>query len=171
MINRGRPKGLTSIYLKRNPEVWLSNEEWQKKHPRGKIATREKKLAYDRAFYKKWYATGKRKNIELNKQQAKERKFKQKIKILTAYSNGKIKCSCCGETEIKFLTLDHLNGNGSEHRAKFGGSSGVYVHLIKNNFPDKQHYRVLCFNCNTTNGQYGECPHEEARRKAMAMFI
>ena len=25
-------------------------------------------------------------------------------------------CSCCGETEPAFLTIDHVNNDGAEHR-------------------------------------------------------
>jgi hypothetical protein len=30
--------------------------------------------------------------------------------------NGILKCVCCGETERDFLTLDHINGGGGQHR-------------------------------------------------------
>lgn len=31
------------------------------------------------------------------------------------------KCSCCGETEVCFLTIEHLENDGMAHRKKFNG--------------------------------------------------
>jgi hypothetical protein len=70
------------------------------------------------------------------------------------------KCVCCGETEIVFLTVDHIEGGGNDHRRQLGGSSqNLYRWLIKKGFPDG--FQVLCFNCNQgkhVNG--GVCPHQ-----------
>lgn len=68
------------------------------------------------------------------------------------------KCTCCGETEPKFLTIDHINNDGHKHRHKLG--SRIYWDIIKNNFPSD--LQILCFNCNCAKGIYGICPHEEA---------
>lgn len=70
-------------------------------------------------------------------------------------------CSCCGEANPKFLTIDHINDDGAEHRREIGrGSRNFYAWLVKNSFPTG--FRTLCFNCNAGrhwNG--GICPHEE----------
>ena len=71
------------------------------------------------------------------------------------------KCACCGETEIIFLTIDHVNGKGAEHRRENGIHAGAstYRFVINNNFPKE--FQVLCWNCNT--GRYingGVCPHK-----------
>lgn len=72
-------------------------------------------------------------------------------------------CTCCGETEESFLSIDHVNGSGNEHRRQIknqGGSSNFYVWLKKNKFPTA--FQVLCMNCNhgrMRNG--GVCPHQQ----------
>ena len=71
-------------------------------------------------------------------------------------------CACCGETEKLFLTIDHVNNNGSEQRKNGDysrSSAAFYRWLRKNKFPDG--YQVLCMNCNFGkhhNG--GTCPHK-----------
>lgn len=67
-------------------------------------------------------------------------------------------CVCCGETEWKFLTLDHPNGDGQQDRAKYRNLTGqIYGWVIKNGFPPE--YRLLCMNCNWVR-RYDLCPHE-----------
>jgi hypothetical protein len=68
-------------------------------------------------------------------------------------------CACCGETEIKFLAIDHLNGGGVAHRRKLGGGGQAIYRWIRNNsYPEG--FQVLCHNCNTAKGLYGICPHQ-----------
>jgi hypothetical protein len=71
------------------------------------------------------------------------------------------KCSCCGEFEYKFLSIDHINGKGNQHRLEVGGNkkSPILRWLIKNNFPKE--FQILCHNCNMAKGCYGVCPHKE----------
>lgn len=70
-------------------------------------------------------------------------------------------CACCGESELEFLSLDHINGNGAEERGK--GISGIQIleRLRRLGWPEeaKKEYRLLCYNCNFTIGHYGYCPH------------
>ena len=68
------------------------------------------------------------------------------------------KCACCGETQEEFLTIDHINGNGLQHRKKYKLSgSKIYRWLMRNNYPSG--FRVLCYNCNCSLGLIGYCPH------------
>ena len=74
--------------------------------------------------------------------------------FLAAYGG---KCACCGEGTQEFLSLDHINGDGSQHRKMTG--SLTYLWLRKRGWP-KDNYRLLCMNCNFARGRYGYCPHE-----------
>ena len=71
------------------------------------------------------------------------------------------KCTCCGEVERMFLTVEHLNGDGAQHRREIGGGGPkLYAWLIWNNFPPG--FTILCASCNL--GKYrngGTCPHQE----------
>ena len=57
------------------------------------------------------------------------------------------KCACCGENGLDFLSLDHVDGDGSKHR-KLVGDAGLptYRWTIEHGFPPS--LRCLCMNCN-----------------------
>lgn len=77
--------------------------------------------------------------------------------VILKYSPGGV-CQCCGESDRRLLTIDHVNNDGAEHR-KTVSSAHLVGWLRKNNFPEG--FQVLCFNCNmgkSANG--GVCPHE-----------
>jgi hypothetical protein len=82
----------------------------------------------------------------------------QRLQVYEAYG-GSI-CACCGETELAFLSIDHIDGGVGKHRQEIGGTAATLIRwLIKNNFPAG--FQVLCFNCNRgkhING--GICPHQ-----------
>lgn len=83
---------------------------------------------------------------------------KLKIEVMNAYGG---KCNCCGESNLIFLTIDHVYGGGCAHKRKlnFGGGTDFYMWLRRNDYPDG--FQVLCFNCNCgrqING--GVCPHK-----------
>lgn len=67
------------------------------------------------------------------------------------------KCSCCGEDNISFLTIDHVGSDGGKHRKSIGDQSMVqWVH--KNG--KKDYLQILCFNCNLGRSiDGGVCPH------------
>ena len=89
-----------------------------------------------------------------------------KISLVAHYSNNTNRCACCGEPDIRFLTIDHINGNGSQHRKSIGCRSGstFYRWLIKVGMPEG--YQVLCYNCNIARTWYGTCPHQLVASKS-----
>ena len=100
--------------------------------------------------------------------EATKDKFKQYQRKLRALKKNQVlehygrKCVCCGETEEKFLTIDHINNDGLEHRKELGGTGSgsiIISWLIKNNFPENI-IQILCYNCNMSKGAWGECPHK-----------
>ena len=73
-------------------------------------------------------------------------------------------CACCGETNRKFLTIDHVNGGGRGHRASLGPKGGsrlaVMYDIKKRDYPPD--FQILCFNCNCGRAHNGGiCPHKE----------
>ncbi len=78
------------------------------------------------------------------------------------YSNGLMECMCCGEQDMRFLALDHMNNDGAEKRRNKDHPNGgmhFYRWLIVNNFPPG--FQVLCMNCNWGKHQNnGVCPHK-----------
>ena len=90
---------------------------------------------------------------------ARKRNQQLKTDAMDAYGG---KCACCGEQELAFLTIDHVDGMGSIHRKTLpssGRGPDMYRWLKKNSYPSG--FQVLCANCNL--GKFinkGACPHE-----------
>lgn len=64
-------------------------------------------------------------------------------------------CRCCGETEEAFLALDHINNDGGARRKERRVLIGLWAK--QNDYPPT--LQVLCHNCNSAKGFYGQCPH------------
>lgn len=79
----------------------------------------------------------------------------RRVRVIEHYGGV---CSCCGESQIEFLAIDHAAGGGNEHRAEIRRRGSRLIDwIIVNDFPPL--FRVLCHNCNTALGAYGYCPH------------
>lgn len=105
----------------------------------------------------------KNRKVTVSKQKQAEytlnKNLKLKENLLIEYGE---KCQCCGESIWQFLTIDHINGWGADHRKSEIGPRGgvaIYQWLKNNNYP-KNDFRLLCFNCNCTTEYHGFCPHE-----------
>lgn len=90
----------------------------------------------------------------------------RRLKALTLAQYGSV-CGCCGETDSRFLTIDHINSDGAQHRRELKAqniSSGesFYRWLRREGWPTG--YQTLCFNCNSGRQiNRGVCPHQEER--------
>lgn len=70
-------------------------------------------------------------------------------------------CACCSIADQTVLTIDHINGNGCQHRKELGNKSGFkfYLWLRSHQFPTG--YQTLCYNCNLGRAlNDGVCPHK-----------
>lgn len=72
-------------------------------------------------------------------------------RVITAYGG---ECACCGERELRFLTMDHVHGRAKGDKRR---GDHLYQWLETHNHPDG--FRVLCVNCNWSLGIHGWCPH------------
>lgn len=111
------------------------------------VRTRAKNLVVMRDYYA-------RNRVRLL---ALERERQRLLKEGAYRAYGGYRCVCCGETESKFLCIDHVNDDGQEHR-KTVDASRLYYWLKVNDYPAG--FQILCFNCNQgkrLNG--GICPH------------
>jgi hypothetical protein len=116
------------------------------------IKDKEKRKAIDRRYYEKhkkelrayaleYYNKHKEERKEKVKEYDRQRTLNENKLVFDHYG---WKCICCGETEPTFLTIDHIEGNGTKHIKSIGGH--FHRWLIKNNFP--KGYQTLCYNCN-----------------------
>ena len=52
----------------------------------------------------------------------------------------------CDVTDPDMLQIDHVNGDGAEHRRKFSSGEDIYRSIVKAGFPPS--FRILCANHN-----------------------
>ena len=160
-----------------------SNEElkWPENHKKG---CSKEKLEYQKRYrdsetYKKWYIRTKNERNLISKQWAKNhpdkvreytRKNSEKIKkaskkrdkelrydAIKYYSKNRFECRCCLESNYDFLTIDHVNNNGVEHRKQDPKANHLYRWLKNNKYP--KGFQVLCYNCNVSIFRLGKCFH------------
>jgi hypothetical protein len=98
-----------------------------------------------------------RRCAECARQDERNRSQALRQELLKVYGG---QCSCCGEAEWKFLTLEHTNNDGAADRKRFGDGGTFYKWLRKNGFP-QEGLTLLCWNCNCSKGMYGRCPHQD----------
>lgn len=99
---------------------------------------------------------------------SKKQRDRLKAEVFSHYGTV---CQCCGESDIRFLTIDHVNGDGAEHRRKIAdqrgrgnGGNTMYRWLRSNGYPSG--FQVLCFNCNCgRQHNNGVCPHQDGGAK------
>lgn len=100
----------------------------------------------------KWYAKPENKSRHAEVQKKNRTLLRQEV--FSALSLQKVvRCACCGESELKFLAVDHVNNDGYLHRKK-----SLY-HTVKNEGFPRDKYQILCHNCNMAKAFYGVCPH------------
>ena len=98
-------------------------------------------------------------------QRAHESKYALRAEALMRY--GRI-CACCGEERREFLALDHINGDGAEHRRGMPrGGLAVPLDLKRRGWPDG--IQILCHNCNSAKQFEGICPHVFDKAEAQAV--
>lgn len=145
-------------------EWYRANREVIKAKARERMAERRRRdpdgvRAYQKAIYQR--------NRTHNLLCAK--RYNERITNEFFYYYGSI-CTCCGENDRRFLTLEHLNRDGQEHRKRVGSMNRVacFNDLKRRGWP-REGYTVLCFNCNLGKAHNkGTCPHVQ---KQIEVFI
>jgi hypothetical protein len=149
---------------------------------------KEKNKDRDRARSKAWYWANRERSraqhkarYEANKDEMRRRSREEyyanwdKRRLYSQVRNRELKiaamaayggvCACCGESRIEFLAIDHINGDGAQHRRETGlGGMSMYLWLSKNGYPAG--FRALCMNCNFALGAFGYCPHDREKQAA-----
>lgn len=150
-------------------ERYQMTRAWAKKHPERTAelqrAWRQRNhdqfLASRRTYYKK----RRERTLPLRREAARL----LRAEMIAAYGG---RCVCCGEAHYAFLTIDHINRDGKQHRqslARFGsktGSHAVYVDLKKRGWP-QDGYRLFCMSCNFATRHGETCPHVETQANEM----
>jgi hypothetical protein len=122
-----------------NPKLSLEEKRYRQ----------EKKKNYD----EKYKPTRHIKRAKLGKQ--------LRYKIINYYSNGTMKCIRCGFSDIRALTIDHINGGGCDHKKQI--NRPLMTWIKQNNFPDG--FQILCMNCQKIKQiENGEIQYKKKRK-------
>ena len=90
------------------------------------------------------------------KQNERTKEYQRKVKEIVYETYGN-KCACCGEVERLFLSIDHVNNDGSKEKSR--NPYSIYLKIIRLSFP--KDYQLLCMNCNHGKSRNkGICPHK-----------
>jgi len=123
-------------YYKQNRELILAQ---QKRNP---THTKAVKREYFRRTEEKW-RNYRLQNRDRLREKANRFNHQLKLEVLTHYGGEPPCCQICGFEDIRALSIDHIEGDGREHRKKIG--SGLRAWLKRNHYPEG--YQVLCMNC------------------------
>jgi hypothetical protein len=94
--------------------------------------------------------------LRSNCDKCNQERYRVQVK-LTVFAHFGFKCNCCGETQIMFLSLDHISGIDKSGKSR--NKEQIYQECIRDKF-DSTKYQLLCMNCNFAKGHWGECPHK-----------
>lgn len=113
---------------------------------------------------RQWVKDNPEKRKEVQKKSNKKTRDTKRLQVMKYYSNETLQCACCGESIYEFLTINHINNDGAEHRRTVGSGTAFHYWLVKNNFPEG--YQVLCFNCNCGRNITKDkvCPHKKLNK-------
>ena len=138
-----------------------AGRKWDSEHRESRrVASRTaNKIAYrkDPEKFKKRARAYAVKNPDRMREHQKRKRHRLRQAVFDAYGR---RCACCGETEEKFLSIDHIDGGGGKHRKTIGNH--ICQWLKVRGFPAG--FQILCYNCNLAKGFYGRCPHGEGKQ-------
>ena len=119
-------------------------------------------------YMKKWHNENLEKARAGSRNYLKRTRLERKQKVFSYYTDGSLKCACCGVQGLEFLTVDHIISRkkmdldlqlmNMGYSSELDGKD-LYYWLEKNNFPSG--FQILCWNCNFAKHNLGKCPHKE----------
>jgi 5-methylcytosine-specific restriction endonuclease McrA len=151
--------------------------KWRERNPDKEKESQIKSNKKRKEYFAKWFQKNKerykesrqeyyQKNKEYFKQKSRESYLRNKERIaekarilrrevINAYGG---KCTCCGESTIQFLAIDHVKNDGVSHRKQIRQNK-IYKWAKQNKYP--KNLQILCHNCNLAKSLYGRCPHND----------
>lgn len=89
-----------------------------------------------------------------------QRTYQELRRSLIAHYGGQ--CVCCGVADWRFLSFDHRDNDGADHRRSVFGTKRpfgrTWLRWLRDNKPD--FIQLLCHNCNMAKAAFGgTCPH------------
>lgn len=130
-------------------------KRYRERH-RDAIRIRERAWRYSHPEKMRVYAERKRRTTYVWHQRLK-------AEVLSHYS-PRLVCQRCGFSDIRALSIDHIEGGGAKHfrEIRSVGGGGFYQWLKRRNFP--LGFQVLCMNCQwIKRSERGEVSHAGSR--------
>ena len=127
-MGHSTPEQKHSWYLRNKDRVRKKRQKWDKENPEKLRAQRQR---YAKKHAKELYLAHKNHNDDLR---------------FSAIANLGNVCVNCGITDVRVLTIDHVNNNGNVHRKKV--SAVKLYRQLRDREVDMSDYQVLCWNCN-----------------------
>lgn len=114
-------------------------------------ANREQLLVSNRRYW----AENRERLLERDK--GRLRRIREELKAAVFAHYGET-CACCGTTDQ--LSIDHVNGDGKQHRIELFGSDApglrrMYRWLVRSGFPSG--FQTLCVPCNASKKSGTHC--------------
>lgn len=119
------------------PEVKEYKKQYQKEYNQ-RLEVRLRTTQYNKE-YGEVYRLANKKRIS---KQMQTYNLGIKREVLSHYA-PELKCVRCGFSDIRALSIDHINGGGTKHTKEIKKS--LYYWLKEKGYP--QGYQVLCMNC------------------------
>ena len=170
---RATPEARAKQKEKRDRPEEKAKQKARTQTPEARAKRKEKRdrpeeHAKTKIYMKKWREENREKHRALSRDWANRTRLERKQKVFSHYSNGSLKCACCGVQGLEFLTVDHIISRkkmeldlqlmNMGYSAKLHGKD-LYYWLEDNDFPSG--FQILCWNCNFAKGSLGECPHQK----------
>ena len=93
------------------------------------------------------------------REQRRIRARRNKVQVIALLGGS---CEICGDALTEHMTIDHPQGNGREHRRKYGAAQRI-LYRIRRREEDTLDLRLLCYSCNCSLGHHGYSPIEAMR--------
>lgn len=138
---------------KRAYDKRISQEPWRQEQLRA--AERRYRLKHpeiSREYYRK-----NRRRCNDNTRASRDR---LKERVYTHYGNGSCACIFCGISDIRVLSIDHIDDSGHiDRKVNRRCGTSLYLYLEREGFPPG--YQTLCMNCQILK--------ERARRRRLRL--
>jgi hypothetical protein len=145
---RAKHRERNKRYYAQNQNEMIERARRYRKTPEGRAITLKNA--------KKQYWADREKALAINREYSKTYRWNLRLECIKEYGG---KCACCGETNPKFLTIDHIHNDGH----KEGRVRGNYPLKLKRLGYPKDRHQILCFNCNCGRAyNRGLCPHHDS---------
>lgn len=118
-----------------------------------------------RIYRKEHYRLHRLEYLARSKARYERDRGKLRMLVLKHYGGENPRCACCPESTLEFLQIDHIDGKKEMGHDRMFSGDKLYRWIVKHQFPSG--FQVLCANCNSAKGYYGDCPH----RRAMVLVV